>query len=160
VSISDSAEVAVEDVGVDLRQDIDQVAAAVGQHLDLPSGVSVSVGVHPENAITGTGVGGRTSPSNGHVTISLDPSVSYFKQTLNRWLPLLLSHELDHAVRIIDGPGYGTTLLEAIVSEGLADSFSLETYPQPRRPHWVTALAPNAVDVGDDQIARGAALCT
>jgi uncharacterized protein YjaZ len=50
----------------------------------------------------------------------------------------MLAHEAHHAARF-RGPGYGRTLLEAIVSEGLADHFAVELLSVPVQP-WSDAL--------------------
>lgn len=47
---------------------------------------------------------------------------------------------MHHSARIRRGPGYGTTLLEALVTEGLADHFAEELYPQPAGFPWNHAL--------------------
>lgn len=81
------------------------------------------------------------------VTVSLNPGFRDFRWTLDHSVPLTLAHELHHSARVVDGPGYGTTLRQAIVSEGLADVFSLEVYPDETKPPWVRAL-------DDDEMCR------
>jgi len=51
-----------------------------------------------------------------------------------------LAHELDHAARVTAGPGYGSTLLDVMVSEGLADNFATSLYRGSRHP-WTHALS-------------------
>lgn len=55
-------------------------------------------------------------------------------------LPLLVAHELHHAQRFTKGPGYGATLIEDLVAEGLADAFALEIYPEVPEWAWVRRL--------------------
>ena len=100
------------------------------------------IGIDPEAVVPEVGVGGRTDPVTGEVTISLDPGFSDYVSTLTVWLPATLAHELDHAERILLGPGLGDTLLEAMVSEGLADTFSIEAFPETPRIPWDHALSP------------------
>ena len=50
---------------------------------------------------------------------------------------------LDVAKRILDGPGYGTTLGEVLVTDGLADTFSAYAYPKTPPIPWDEALQPN-----------------
>jgi uncharacterized protein YjaZ len=103
----------------------------------------VSVNVNGARAIPEVGVGGFTDPGTGSVTMWLDPKSRIgVRATLTTWLPQGLAHELDHAKRILDGPGYGTTLGQAIVSEGLADAFSRQVFPATPRPPWTQALGP------------------
>ena len=60
---------------------------------------------------------------------------------LQTWLPLTLAHELDHAQRVLDGPGYGRTLLQNMVSEGLADSFAGQVFPGAPAIPWDHSLS-------------------
>lgn len=63
--------------------------------------------------------------------------------TLERWLPATLAHEMHHSRRITVGVGYGTTLGEAMVTEGLAEAFVDEAFPDaPVRP-WGHSLKPD-----------------
>jgi uncharacterized protein YjaZ len=68
-----------------------------------------------------------------------------------------VAHELNHSKRILDGPGYGTTLGEAIVTEGLADNFSIVAYPETPPIPWTNALQPDELDrLGADDLPRWA----
>ncbi len=61
-------------------------------------------------------------PEPGIVYLTVDPhSSDLSEESLTR----MFAHELHHAARW-DGPGYGRTLGEALVSEGLAGHFALE----------------------------------
>jgi uncharacterized protein YjaZ len=51
-----------------------------------------------------------------------------------------VAHELDHAERTLHGPGYGTTLLDAMVSEGMADAFARQALPDASAIPWDRAL--------------------
>ncbi|HET7870529.1 MAG TPA: DUF2268 domain-containing putative Zn-dependent protease [Actinomycetota bacterium] len=90
----------------------------------------VDMGVDPKGVIHEIGIGGRSDPSTGDVTIAVDPASQNFATTLRVWLPALLAHELDHAKRTDSGPGSGHTLLDAMVFEGVADAFSIQAFPQ------------------------------
>ncbi len=90
--------------------------AAASDHVDLPPfDLVLRAG---DEVMTGWGVGGL-APAPGQIQITLDPS---------RFAPDLfirtLIHEIHHLIRW-DGPGYGKTLGEALVSEGLAGHFVL-----------------------------------
>ena len=87
-------------------------------------------------------VPGWAIPERGHVgytpTASLieltaDPALPAFRDHLGESLSRALAHEFHHAARW-DGPGYGTTLGEGLVSEGLACIFAREIYPGPPEP--------------------------
>ena len=76
--------------------------------------------------------------------VSLDPAHARFGEALEQHLPRTLAHELHHCARW-RGPGYGRTLGEALVSEGLADRFDLEVHPGAEPYHWARALDPRGL---------------
>jgi uncharacterized protein YjaZ len=65
---------------------------------------------------------------------------------LRMWLPATLAHELHHSRRIQRGPGYGATLGEALVSEGLADAFVHEAFPSTPSQPWDHALSESQLE--------------
>ena len=88
-----------------------------------------------------TGTDGYTDPATGDITI-------WFRQTpqatlsriLQLWLPRTLSHEVDHSVRILAGPGFGPSLLQQTISEGISSVFDLAAFPGPQNP-WDRAIS-------------------
>ena len=78
---------------------------------------------NPTWTIPESGFGGYT-PEPHLVQIWFDPTSAVFDTNLERELAPTLAHELHHATRWRD-PGYGTTLREAFVTEGLAQSFEM-----------------------------------
>ncbi|GMA15844.1 hypothetical protein E5F05_06675 [Deinococcus metallilatus] len=86
-------------------------------------GVDVAVYMTPWT-LPETGVGGY-SPLPHWVQVTLTPENPYFMTRWRTEVPATLAHELHHARRW-RGPGYGRTLLEALVSEGLAQHFEAE----------------------------------
>jgi len=125
VRLSAEASKAAEDSNVDLTSLMRAAIRDVSRRLDLRK-TRVSVRVSPKRTIRSAGVGGFTDPVTGRVALSLDPDHPKFDRVLQVWLPATVAHELHHSVRIKRGPGYGETLLEAIVTEGLAQVFSRE----------------------------------
>ena len=75
------------------------------------------------------GIGGYTEWSTGHVHISLHEAARDPSTGLRVWLPFTLAHELDHAARVLRGPGIDDTLLDWFVAEGMADRFAGEAFP-------------------------------
>lgn len=73
------------------------------------------------------------SPRPGVIFITVDPESAALKANADASFERMFAHELHHAARW-DGPGYGSTLGEALVSEGLAGHFALELFggnPEP-----------------------------
>lgn len=64
-------------------------------------------------------------PEAGVIYITVDPENPAFCKNDAYSIERMFAHELHHAARWA-GPGYGSTLGEVIVSEGLAGHFSLE----------------------------------
>ena len=64
-------------------------------------------------------------PTGNTLWIYTDPSFKSYRKLLEQQLPRPLVHEMHHIARW-QGPGYGSTLLEAMVSEGLAGHFETE----------------------------------
>lgn len=65
------------------------------------------------------------APASDLLYITLDPDNENLLPKLDEEFPATLGHELHHCLRH-GGPGYGNTLREAIVSEGLACHFETE----------------------------------
>ncbi|MBB3965833.1 DUF2268 domain-containing putative Zn-dependent protease [Rhizobium metallidurans] len=100
---------------------------------------AIDVVVHylPDETIPELGFGGSCF-RRGLVTINLDPGAPGFEDRLAQGVfGRTLAHELHHAMRW-DACGYGFSLGEALVSEGLADIFS-ETVTGVSAPPWASA---------------------
>lgn len=77
-----------------------------------------------KRVIPETGIGGF-SPSGEVVYITIDPDHPNFPSVLETEFLATVGHELHHCARHT-GPGYGHTLGEALVTEGLATNFEAE----------------------------------
>lgn len=92
----------------------------------------------PENTIPHLGISGYGP--NGHTLyIYLDPTHKRFAQALEEPLLRTMAHELHHVMRWRT-VGYGKSLLDALVSEGLADHFEQEVTKGPPEK-WDKALS-------------------
>jgi hypothetical protein len=92
----------------------------IRKYLPLPN-VDVVLCVDPCSVIPGLGIGGFTPDENRiYMAVTRELSCEFEKNFLG-----LLGHELHHCARW-SGPGYGQTLGEALISEGLACSFESE----------------------------------
>jgi uncharacterized protein YjaZ len=67
------------------------------------------------------------APEPGLIYVTVDPDHSSLRTNAGRSLERMLAHELHHSSRW-DGPGYGNTLGQALVSEGLAGHFAQESF--------------------------------
>ena len=101
------------------------------------TGVTLTISPDASRTIPGWGMGGFTSNA-ATVEMFIDPGFPGIAALIETRLSPLTAHELHHAVRV-RGPGIGRTLLDALVSEGLADQFALELYGGPPTP-WMIAL--------------------
>jgi len=119
-----------------IRDLLDATFARAGGELPITD-VTVTITSDASRAIPGWGIGGFTTGANS-VDLHIDAGYPDLAQLLESRLPPLAAHELHHVVRV-RGPGYGATLLGALVSEGLADQFALELYGG-SPPPWVVAL--------------------
>ena len=99
--------------------------------------VDIVVSDQPHSVIPEIGLGGY-APTKNVLYIYTDPGREIFSEIIQRDLPRTLAHELHHCARW-QSIGYGKTLLEAMVSEGLADHFDIEIN-HVDSPPWSTAL--------------------
>jgi uncharacterized protein YjaZ len=53
-----------------------------------------------------------------------------------------VAYELDHVARVNHGPGFGSTLLEVMVTEGMADAFAAQAFPEAPAQPWAEVLSP------------------
>lgn len=107
-----------------LSDRLNEAFSVSAQHLPLQdTDVIVKAGqaVIPEKGHLGY------APEKGLIFVTVDPGNSVLRANPSQSLERMLAHELHHAARW-DGPGYGKTLGEALVSEGLAGHFAQEAY--------------------------------
>jgi len=91
----------------------------------LPSqNIDIVVYDNPVGTILEYGIGGFAQYFH-LIFISLDPDFPNFKQSIADQFSRTLAHEIHHAIRT-KYIGYGNNLLEALITEGLADHFDLE----------------------------------
>jgi len=119
---------------------IDRIKSAVKaiDRLVEVKNVEFRVLVFPERTIPRLGMSGA-APDAKHIYILLDPGHPRLSKSIREELVSTLAHEYHHTLRNRT-VGFGSNLFEAMVSEGLADHFSMEvTGGGP--PPWCTALA-------------------
>lgn len=120
-----------------IKEAFNKAAGSISSKVSI-SDVDVVIYDNPHGAIPETGVGGY-APDGHTIFISLDPNFPKFEETIIKELGRTITHEFHHALRW-EGPGYGKTLFEALITEGLADHFDIEV--SNAQPHmWDTALS-------------------
>ncbi len=96
-----------------------EAIALASRHVDLPR-FDLVVRSQPGGGIPEWGIGGQ-APAPGIIEVTINPERMFDPALLIR----TLVHEMHHLIRW-DGPGYGRSLGEALVSEGLAGQFVLQ----------------------------------
>lgn len=120
-----------------LRRVTQRAVAAVKKCLPLKD-VDIVLYHYPERTIPEFGIGGFTPDANT-VFIALNPRNSKFERSVKKELFSTLVHELHHAVRCRT-IGYGSTLWNSLIFEGLADHFDMEISGRKKPPPWSRAL--------------------
>ncbi len=105
-----------------------EFSAAVSEISKIIKLVNVDIVIYdnPEGAIPEIGLGGYTQNDN-LIFIPIDPKFANLPKSIKENLKRTMAHELHHVMRWRK-VGYGNTLLEAIITEGLADNFDLEVF--------------------------------
>jgi Predicted Zn-dependent protease (DUF2268) len=142
VLLSTQARQLASSAGVSLSQ---LVAGALNRINALlpgpPTVIVVQIG-KPSKLIPQAGVNGFTSQATGQIILQLGRTAqSSLAQTLHLWLPRDLAHEVNHSVRILGGTGFGATLLQQTISEGIATAFDQAAFPGPPDP-FAQAITP------------------
>jgi len=108
-----------------ISEAIDKVESKASKVIELTS-LDIVIQAIENAVIPETGHCGY-SPSAGLIYLTIDPANENLLSHLGEPLERVIAHELHHALRW-DSVGYGRTLLEVLVTEGLASRFSQELY--------------------------------
>jgi uncharacterized protein YjaZ len=119
-----------------IGETIDKIFKLIEGKLVLPT-LDIIILDAPESVIPEIGLGGY-SPNKNTVYIYTDPGRENFRQIIEEHLPRTLAHELNHCARWM-AVGYGKTLFEAVISEGLAEHFDIEVNKTTPTP-WAVAV--------------------
>jgi uncharacterized protein YjaZ len=114
----------------------------IKKHISVNS-IKIRIVNNPGLVIPEIGMGGF-NPDPYNVIIAINHTFLNLEQSLETNLIPQLAHEIHHAMRR-RSIGYGNTLFQAVISEGLADHFSIEvTGIDP--PPWSIALPEDEID--------------
>jgi hypothetical protein len=142
VAVSEDAATAARAASVDLEGLVVRSAREAFELLPHRGKIRIAVVLDGVWSIPEIGVGGVTHRRTGDVLISIgEAPPDGVKAALETWIPAILAHELHHSSRVRMGPGYGITLAEALVTEGLADHFAAEAFPDTPPQPWDNALS-------------------
>ena len=152
VQVSEGALEIAEGANASLEELVRGSLRFVVPALGSPS-TEIRISDDAERAIPEVGVGGYTH-GDGSIDLALDPEFEDPERALNVSLPVLIAHEMHHSKRIQDGPGYGGSLGEAVVTEGLAYAFAAEVFPNNGAQPWVDALTKKQRAVYEEKLKR------
>ncbi len=120
-----------------------QAASALDRINALLAGPATTITIdtaNPSGLIPQAGVNGYTNPGSGLIDIQVGRTAqSSLASTFGLWFPRDLAHEVNHSVRILGGPGFGSALLPQLISEGVATAFDQAAFPGPPDP-WTQAI--------------------
>ena len=123
--------------GFDLDRLLTRIAERTFALLPHRDQIRINVRLDPKHTVPEIGVGAIPDPGTGELYISLDEhSKIGFRKSLAVWLPAGVARVTFLSSRIRTGPGYGITLGEALVSEGLSDHFVAEAFPKTPPQPW------------------------
>ena len=147
--------------GFDLERLLTRSADRVFALIPHRGQIRINVRLDPKSTVPEIGVGAIPDPGTGEAYLTIDDhSRIGFRASLATWLPASLARVLFLSSRIRTGPGYGITLGEALVSEGLSDHFVDQAFPRTPSPAPRAARARRRRGApGPRRGARGAARC-
>lgn len=96
------------------------------------SDVNITVYLTDKDVIPGIGVSGYT-PYHNWIQIKIDPTGPDFQKRIEQYLPATIYHEMHHAARW-SSVGYGESLTEVIITEGLATIYQQEKWSKVDTP--------------------------
>lgn len=115
----------IDDTGI--LSVLENTVQTVNQHLHH-QGCNIVIVVDPESTIPEEGIGGFAwGPDYIKIALDIDHKIP-IREIITEHLPPTLAHELHHARRDKD-VGYGDTLGEALITEGLACAFEEMLHP-------------------------------
>lgn len=121
--------------GLDLPAMVGRAGVRVAGLLPGTTG-TVYFDVDADKAVPRLGMGGHTTSSGRTVFVYFDPRATDLAAKARAWLSPLLAHELDHSLRFSEGPGRPGSLVEEMISEGIADAFAHAAFPAAEAFPW------------------------
>lgn len=114
-----------------------EIMPVIEGKIELPD-IDIVVSDNPKGVIPEIGIGGN-SPDANSIFINIDKDFPNIENEIEEKIKSTLAHESHHCTRS-EYFYYGDNLLEAMVTEGLADHFDLEINDGEEKP-WCDALS-------------------
>ncbi len=95
---------------------------------------------NPEKYIPELGIGGQYTKAENRINIYLDLTNSHLKENLEQEISRTFVHEYMHALREQYVSWENGTLLDALIAEGLTQSFEIEVLPTLKPALYATAF--------------------
>lgn len=129
----------------ELENDIRKILDTVGEKaVSVTEAVKTGVVIehNPENCIPELGIGGQYTKASNLINIYLDLTNSHLRENLEQEVSRTFVHEYMHALREQYVSWENGTLLDALIAEGLTQSFEVEVQPNLPPSIYATALTP------------------
>jgi len=108
------------------------------------SGLKTEIIFEPNKTIPEIGIGGSYKKNKNQISIYLNSEHKNIKENFDKEILQTFSHEYAHAVREQKIPWENCTLLEAFITEGLAQSFEFEV--SSKKPIYALSLSQKEID--------------
>lgn len=127
-----------------ISEKVEEIALKVTKTIPVDN-VDIVISDNPPGVMEEIGVGAFTFEYSRLILISLDPSRLDFKDSIDKGLVETITHELYHCLQW-EKVRFPKNLLEALVSEGLANHFEMEINESELYP-WNRALSDEQINI-------------
>ena len=133
----------------ELESDMRKILDAVGERMvSITEAVKTEVIIEhsPENCIPELGIGGQYTKADSRINIYLDLTNSHLNENLEQEIGRTFAHEYMHALREQYVSWENGTFLDALIAEGLTQSFEVEVQSHLPPSAYATALTASELD--------------
>ncbi len=133
----------------EFENDIQRILSDLGERMiSITEAVKTEVVVehNPENCIPELGIGGQYTKADNCINIYLNLTHSHLRENLEQEISRTFVHEYMHALREHYVPWENGTLLDALVAEGLTQSFEIYILPNLTPAIYTTVFTDKELD--------------